>query len=93
MEDNTAASELMLHALKKAGFESESEVVQTAAEFAERLRGNRYDIILADYRLPGWNGLETVRMLREADLDIPVVLGIRRSGRTESGRMHQAGSG
>ena len=50
VEDNPSDSELMLHALKKGCFETEFELVQTAAEFADRIRKNRYDIILADYR-------------------------------------------
>lgn len=74
VEDNPSDGELMLHALKKAGFDSESEVVQTAQEFADRIRANKYEIILADYRLPGWNGMETVTILRQEGLDIPVVL-------------------
>jgi signal transduction histidine kinase len=74
VEDNASDSELMLHALKKVGYESECEVVQTAADFAERIRKYKYDIILADFRLPGWNGMETVAMVRGEDLDIPVVL-------------------
>lgn len=74
VEDNASDSELTLHALKKGGFESEFEVVQTAAEFVDRIRKHKYDIILADYRLPGWNGMETVTMLHQEDLDIPVVL-------------------
>jgi light-regulated signal transduction histidine kinase (bacteriophytochrome) len=64
----------MLHALKNAGLASESDVVQSAADFVDRLRRNKYDIILADYGLPGWNGMEAVTMLRQEDLDIPVVL-------------------
>jgi len=74
VEDNASDSELMLHALKNVGYESECEVVQTADDFADRIRKNKYDIILADYRLPGWNGMETVAMVRQEDVDIPVVL-------------------
>ena len=74
VEDNSADGELMLHALQKGGFDSEFEVVQTAAEFADRIRRNKYEVILADYRLPGWNGMETVTILRREGLDIPVVL-------------------
>lgn len=74
VEDNPADGELMLHALQKGGFASESEVVQTAAQFIDRIRKNKYEIILADYRLPGWNGMETVTILRREGLDIPVVL-------------------
>lgn len=52
VEDNASDSELMLHALKNIGYESECEVVQTADDFSDRIRKNKYDIILADYRLP-----------------------------------------
>ena len=74
VEDNASDSELMLHALKNVGYESECEVVQTADDFSDRIRKNKYDIILADYRLPGWNGMETVGMVCQEGLDIPVVL-------------------
>ena len=74
VEDNPCDSELMWHALQQANLESEFEVVQTGAQFAERIRRNKYDIVLADYRLPGWNGMESVAMLRQENLDIPVVL-------------------
>ena len=74
VEDNASDSELILHALGKGGFDNDSEVVQTAEEFADRIHKNKYDIVLADYRLPGWNGMETVSILRQEGLDIPVVL-------------------
>lgn len=74
VEDSADDGELMLRALHKAGFETDSEVVQTAAEFTDRIRRNQYDIVLADYRLPGWDGMETVTILRREGLDIPVVL-------------------
>jgi signal transduction histidine kinase len=74
VEDNASDGELILHALRKGGFDSESELVQTAAEFSDRIRRNKYEIILADYQLPGWNGMETVATLRQEGLDIPVVL-------------------
>jgi DNA-binding NtrC family response regulator len=87
VEDNASDSELMLHALKNAGYESECEVVQTADDFSDRIRKNKYDIILADYRLPGWNGMETVAMVRQEDVDI-CRAGVRGVGGTESSRVH-----
>lgn len=74
VEDNIADSELILHALRTGGFSVESQVVQTVEDFTKQIHKNNYDIILADYRLPGWNGMETVEMLRREGLDLPVVL-------------------
>lgn len=74
VDDNALDCELMLHALKDGSFQTESDLAQTADEFVEKIRKNRYEIILADYRLPEWNGMETVKLLRQEGLDIPVVL-------------------
>jgi signal transduction histidine kinase len=74
VEDDRSDGELILHALRNGGFAAEHDVVQTAEEFTTRIRKNSYDTILADYRLPGWNGMETVEILRREGLDIPVVL-------------------
>lgn len=74
VEDNAGDSELILHAVKNAGLAVEHDVVQTAEDFEAHIRKNSYDTILADYRLPGWNGMETVAILQRQRLDIPVVL-------------------
>ena len=50
------------------------DVTQTAGEFTELVRKNFYDVILADYKLPNWNGMESVEVLRREGLDIPVIL-------------------
>ncbi len=74
VEDDPSDVEFLLRSLRKGGFEPESEVAQTAAEFLERVRKKSYDLVLADYNLPGWNGMETVELLRREGMDIPVVL-------------------
>ena len=74
VEDSPFDSELMLHALQRASLNSEFDIVQSAQQFQEKIRKNKYEIILADYRLPGWNGMETIKILRQEGLDIPVVL-------------------
>lgn len=74
LEDNRADAELALCALRRGGFDPDGDVAQTAEDFAEQIRKNRYDVILADYNLPSWNGMETVEVLRREGLDIPVVL-------------------
>lgn len=74
VEDDSSDIELILHAVVGGGLSFEHDAVQTAEEFTAQIRKNRYDAILADYRLPGWNGMETVAILRRESLDIPVVL-------------------
>jgi DNA-binding response OmpR family regulator len=74
VEDEPADVELVLRALTQAGFEARSDVAKTAAEFNDLVRKNSYDLILADYKLPDWNGMESVEILRGEGLDIPVIL-------------------
>ena len=74
VEDNPSDVELVKHALKKGGFDAECTVVQTAEDFRNALRKNGYEIVLADYSLPAWNGLETVEVLRQEGLDVPVIV-------------------
>ena len=74
VEDEAADVELALRALRQAGLEAVGDIAQTAEEFTDLVRKNSYDVILADYKLPNWNGMESVEVLRREGLDIPVVL-------------------
>jgi DNA-binding NtrC family response regulator len=74
VEDEPADVELVLRALRQAGFEVGADVAQTAEEFTRQVRTNSYDVILADYKLPNWNGMESVEALRREGLDVPVIV-------------------
>lgn len=74
VEDDAADIELALRALRGGGFSPEADVAQTEKMFVEDVRRNIYDIVLADYSLPSWNGMATVDLLRQEGLDIPVIL-------------------
>jgi signal transduction histidine kinase len=74
VEDEPADVELAVRTLKLADLEVTADVAQTAEEFRELVRKNSYDIVLADYKLPGWNGMESVEILRQEGLDVPVIL-------------------
>src|SRR5712692_5216308 len=74
IEDSAADVEFCLRELKKAELESRFDVVQTPEEFADRLSTKTYDIILADYALQHWTGMDAFDLLREHGHDIPFVL-------------------
>jgi DNA-binding response OmpR family regulator len=54
------------------GFDADQAM--TASEGWERLRSDRYDVLLADLRLPGMSGLELVERVRERDATLGVIL-------------------
>ncbi len=74
VEDNPADVELCQRALKKAGFEVTKDVAQTPEEFSVLVAAKPYDIVLADYRLPQWTGMDALKLLQQAKLDIPFIL-------------------
>jgi len=74
VEDDPCDVELVRHALRTGGFDVDCDVVQSPAEFVASIRRENYELVLADYRLPAWNGMETVEILRQEGLDIPVVM-------------------
>jgi CheY-like chemotaxis protein len=74
VEDNELDAELVAQALRKGGFFVSVVVVQTEPEFERQLRSHRPDVVLADYNLPQWKGIEALEVLRREGLEIPLIL-------------------
>jgi diguanylate cyclase (GGDEF)-like protein/PAS domain S-box-containing protein len=74
IEDCQADVERCLRELQNAGLAVQVDVVDTAEKFSQRLCANRYDMILADYRLSGWTARDALRILQKNGKDIPFVL-------------------
>jgi CheY-like chemotaxis protein len=73
LEDQPSDAELMLHELRQAGFESDSQVVETAADYLGQL-GEDLDVILSDYSMPQFNALEALHLLLDRGLDVPFIV-------------------
>jgi EAL domain-containing protein (putative c-di-GMP-specific phosphodiesterase class I) len=50
------------------------DATSSAQEAVQKLEEETYDVVLSDVTMPGMNGLEFLRAVRQRDLDIPVVL-------------------
>jgi PAS domain S-box-containing protein len=73
LEDSHDDAQLLVHELRRAGFDVTSERVQTEREFKERL-GAGHDVILADFRLPDFDALRALKIVRERALDVPFIV-------------------
>jgi PAS domain S-box-containing protein len=74
IENSVADAELNLHELAHAGFQCQPRIIATRAEFLEQLGRFPFDIVLADYRLPGWTGMDAFTAMRQAGRDVPFIL-------------------
>ena len=74
VEDNGLDAALVVRALDRDGFDVISEVVQDEAAFTQALRTHSPEIVLADYNLPNWKGMEALKVLHSEGVDIPMIL-------------------
>ncbi len=65
---------LLVRELKQGGYDPVHERVGSAEALAASLRAQPWDIVLCDYRLRGGDGLEAVGILKEAGIDVPVIV-------------------
>jgi signal transduction histidine kinase len=73
LEDDAADAELVEAILESAGMVYQITRVQTREEFGEALRQGGYDVILADYRLPTYDGMSALRLTQQLALDVPFI--------------------
>lgn len=74
VEDSEDDVLLIIRAIKKGGFDPDYKIVETAQAMREALFQESWDIILSDYKLPVFNGLEAIAIVKKAHVDIPQLL-------------------
>ena len=73
LEDDPTHAELARRALEHAGVTFVITRVETRAEFERQLSETPPDIILSDYSLPTFDGLQALRIVQGTDPDIPFI--------------------
>jgi two-component system sensor histidine kinase UhpB len=74
LEDNPDDVELMEHELREAGVRFMSRRVDGKNEFVNEVKDFKPDVILADYSLPMFNGMQAFRILKEKRITVPFIL-------------------
>jgi two-component system, cell cycle sensor histidine kinase and response regulator CckA len=64
LEDNAIDAELVYHTLVQEWPDCSIERVQTQSEFVAALQREPFDLILSDFSLPGFNGMEALALAR-----------------------------
>ena len=73
LEDSLLDVELMQIALEGGGIQCDLVQVETRAEFLAAVQAPTFDLILSDYRLPGFDGLAALELARTHCPEIPFI--------------------
>jgi len=74
LDDAPEDIELLLYELKSKGFAIDATVTHNRDEFLSALKEGPFDVVLSDYRLPEWTGLDALEALKATGQDIPFLL-------------------
>jgi PAS domain S-box-containing protein len=74
IEDSESDADLITRLLMQAGFEVFSHRVEDAEGLRHALADPTWDVIVADFHLPGFDAPGALRILQECGLDIPCIV-------------------
>ncbi len=92
IEDSETDATLVLRELRRGGFNPIWERVQTDQEFRTALNKRTWDVILSDYRLPGFNAPTALEIVKQTQKDIPFILVSGTIGEIFAVQMMKAGA-
>ena len=76
VEDSVQDAELLERELKRNGYDPYLKRVETAQTFRESLLETSWDIVISDYTMPRFSGMDALEILRSTPscIDIPFIL-------------------
>lgn len=91
LENVETEPELYLRKLRDAGLQLHADIARSARDFQSYGRSQAYDLILADFELPDWTGLDAFDWFRSLGHDTPFVLVTKTSPDELATRFFNAG--
>lgn len=74
VEDSEDDATLVIRAIRKGGYDVTFERVQTADAMNKTLQENKWDIIISDYRMPQFDAMQALHILKSTALEIPFII-------------------
>ncbi len=74
LEDSAADAELMQREMKRSGLLFDSQTVSDKEGFLDAIGSFHPDLVLSDYTLPQFNGMEALKLLTERLPDVPLII-------------------
>jgi PAS domain S-box-containing protein len=74
VEDSEDHALLLRHELQRGGYDLTYERVETAKDMKAALGGQAWDLIISDYHMPRFRGLDALKLAQERLPDVPFIL-------------------
>ncbi len=74
IEDSEDDAELLLAQIREGGFDVTHTRVDSAAGATHALADGRWDMVISDYTMPQFTGLDAVEIVRQHDPDMPFII-------------------
>ena len=74
VEDSSDDAELLVRTLTSGGYEVKHERVQTAAALRDALTRGTWDLVVSDYSMPSFTGLEALAIVQSFEHELPFVI-------------------
>ncbi len=74
VEDCEEDAALLIRELQRGGYDLLCERVETAEAMNTALDGQGWDLVISDYVMPCFSGLDALRLLQEKGLDLPFII-------------------
>jgi two-component system cell cycle sensor histidine kinase/response regulator CckA len=73
-DDDQTDVDLCLRYLRKTGVQFEASCVSTRDQFAQHLQTHPVDVVLSDYRMGSWTGMDALATLKQLQPEVPLIL-------------------
>ncbi len=74
IEDSEDDALLVLRELRRCGYDLEVHQMQTAEEMTVALREGNWDVVISDYVMPRFSGLDALGLLKASGIDLPFII-------------------
>src|SRR5512143_3383880 len=74
IEDSEEDMLLLVRELKLGGYNAEVKRVCTPEDMRAALNGGRWDVVISDYVIPRFSGLDALQLLKDIGIDLPSII-------------------
>ncbi|MGH7827582.1 MAG: EAL domain-containing protein [Candidatus Binatia bacterium] len=74
VQDSDDDAQVIIREMRRCGYNVEYQLVDTAVALSKALVEKNWDIVISDYKMPGFNGSDALKLFKRASLDSPFLM-------------------